>query len=211
MFLKDTENNYCTVCGEVFSEPKLSHEIYEEKFYSFSLKSKRLSDSYDIINITASERLLCDNISLSFGARLIITGQFRSYNNFSDVGNKLILTLFAKDIEPVYNECYDKNEIYLDGYICKTPVYRVTPFGREITDILLAVNRIHNKSDYIPCIAWGRNAKFASNLEVSDRIKIWGRIQSREYQKKLDDETEITKTAFEVSIAKIEYIKNDNV
>lgn len=205
----ETENNYCIVLGTVESEIILSHEIYDEKFYTFKLKSKRLSDSFDIINITVSERLLNENLNLSYGAKLEITGQFRSYNNFSETGNKLILTLFAKDISEVCFETDDKNEIYLDGFICKSPIYRVTPFGREITDILLAVNRIHNKSDYLPCIAWGRNAKYASNLDVGDRIKIFGRIQSRDYQKKLDDETEITKTAFEISIGRIEHIKKD--
>lgn len=209
MLIKETENNYAFVLGTVESELTLSHEIYEEKFYTFKVKSQRLSDSFDTINVTVSERLLNENLNLSYGAKLSIYGQFRSYNNFSSVGNKLLLTLFAKDISEASLESPDKNEIYLDGFICKPPVYRITPFGREITDILLAVNRIHNKSDYIPCIAWGRNAKFASNLNVGDRIRISGRIQSRNYQKKLDDETEITKTAFEISVAKLELIKDE--
>lgn len=209
MLIKETENNYAFISGTVESELTLSHEIYEEKFYNFKVKSQRLSDSFDIVNVTVSERLLNDNLNLSYGAKLDIWGQFRSYNNFSDVGNKLLLTLFAKDISEASFDSTDKNEIYLDGFICKPPVYRITPFGREITDILLAVNRIHNKSDYIPCIAWGRNAKFASNLNVGDRIKITGRIQSRDYQKKLDDETEITKTAFEVSVGKLELVKDE--
>lgn len=209
MLIKETENNYAFISGTVESELTLSHEIYEEKFYTFKVKSQRLSDSFDLINVTISERLINDNLNLSYGAKLDIWGQFRSYNNFSQIGNKLLLTLFAKDISEASSESPDKNEIYLDGFICKEPVYRITPFGREITDILLAVNRIHNKSDYIPCISWGRNAKFASNLNVGDRIRISGRIQSRDYQKKLEDETEITKTAFEVSIGKLELIKDE--
>ena len=209
MLIKETQNNYAFITGTVESEPTISHEIYEEKFYNFKVKSQRLSDSFDIVNVTVSERLLNDNLNLSYGAKLNISGQFRSYNNYSEVGNKLLLTLFAKDVKETSADTSDKNEIYLDGYICKAPIYRITPFGREITDILLAVNRIHNKSDYIPCIAWGRNAKFSENLSVGDRVRITGRIQSRDYQKKLDDETEITKTAFEVSIGKLELIKDE--
>ena len=209
MFNKENENNFCSVLGSVESELTLSHEIYEEKFYTFKLKTGRLSESYDYIIITISEKLIGENLDLSYGAKVKINGQFRSYNNYTQVGNKLILTLFAKDIENADELSFDANDIVLDGYICKPPVYRVTPFGREITDILLAVNRFHNKSDYIPCIAWGRNAKFASALQVGERIRINGRIQSRDYIKKLEDDSEITKTAFEVSIAKIELIKNE--
>ena len=209
MFNKENENNFCSVLGSVESELTLSHEIYEEKFYTFKLKTGRLSESYDYIIITVSEKLIGENLDLSYGSKVKINGQFRSYNNYTQVGNKLILTLFAKDIENADEMSFDVNDIILDGYICKPPVYRVTPFGREITDILLAVNRFHNKSDYIPCIAWGRNAKFASALQVGERIKINGRIQSRDYIKKLEDDIEVTKTAFEVSIAKIELIKNE--
>ena len=166
MFNKENENNFCSVLGSVESELTLSHEIYEEKFYTFKLKTRRLSESYDYIIITVSEKLIGENLDLSYGAKVKINGQFRSYNNYTQVGNKLILTLFAKDIENADELSFDANDIVLDGYICKPPVYRVTPFGREITDILLAVNRFHNKSDYIPCIALGRNAKFASALQV---------------------------------------------
>src|SRR5690606_25454693 len=155
------------------------------------------------------------NIDLQLGQYVIIEGQLRSYNRFVGSNNKLILTIFAREITiPLEEELQDKlrkpNEIYLDGYICKKPVYRTTPFGREITDILLAVNRPYNKSDYIPCIAWGRNARFCDNLIVGDHIRIWGRIQSREYQKKLSTGEVETKIAFEVSLSKLEYIENDN-
>lgn len=210
MFNKEYENNYCSVLGSVESEPTLSHEIYEEKFFTFRLKTGRLSESFDYIVVTVSEKLIDDSLDLSFGARVRINGQFRSYNNYAPTGNRLILTLFAKDIENADMLSNDSNDIVLDGYICKSPVYRITPFGREITDILLAVNRFHNKSDYIPCIAWGRNAKYASTLLVGERIKIYGRIQSRDYIKRLEDESEITKTAYEVSISKIELIKNED-
>lgn len=201
------ENNYCEVTGIIETEPQFNHEIYGEKFYLFTLRSERLSKSFDFINITVSEKLISDLNEIAPGRKIRATGQFRSYNNFSGVGNKLILTLFVKEIEFLTDETYNLiNYISLEGFLCKEPVYRVTPFGREITDILLAVNRIHNKSDYLPLICWGRNAKFASTLKIGDKIKVSGRIQSREYQKKLDDEEIITKTAYEISINKIDKI-----
>ncbi len=194
-------NNYAAVVGDLESDFTYSHESYGECFYSFSVKIPRLSDSADIITVTASERLLCDE-DYKVGDRIKIVGQFRSYNNYSENGSRLILTLFAKTIDKAEAERY-LNEIVLNGFLCKEPVYRTTPFGREITDILLAVNRTHNKSDYIPCIAWGRNAKFAQRLSVGDNIIVTGRMQSREYQKKLEDDS-VTKTAYEISISKIE-------
>ena len=194
-------NNYATVVGDIESDFSYSHESYGECFYSFTVKIPRLSDCSDIITVTVSERMLCDE-NFNTGEKIKITGQFRSYNNYTDTGNKLILTLFAKTMEKADNERY-LNEITLNGFLCKPPVYRTTPFGREITDILLAVNRTHNKSDYIPCIAWGRNAKFAQKLQVGDNIIITGRMQSREYQKKLEDSI-VTRTAYEISISKIE-------
>jgi single-stranded DNA-binding protein len=211
---KVIETNMVRVVGKVVSDKELSHEMYGEKFYLFNLEVPRLSSSVDVLPITISERLLF-NIDLQLGQYVIIEGQLRSYNRFVGSNNKLILTIFAREITiPLEEELQDKlrkpNEIYLDGYICKKPVYRTTPFGREITDILLAVNRPYNKSDYIPCIAWGRNARFCDNLIVGDHIRIWGRIQSREYQKKLPSGEVETKVAFEVSLSKLEYIENDN-
>ncbi len=200
-------NNEVKLSGIVDSELSLSHEIYGEAFYSFVLRVMRLSDICDYINVTVSERLI-DNLDIQLGSFVTVSGQFRSYNNYSETGSKLILTVFARDIEYA-DEASDEvmknpNYIYLNGFLCKQPVYRTTPFGREITDILVAVNRAYNKSDYIPCIAWGRNARFSSNLNVGDNIKIWGRIQSREYQKRLSEEETITKTAYEISISKME-------
>ena len=194
-------NNFAAAVGDLQSEFSYSHESYGECFYSFTIRIPRLSDSADIITVTASERILCDE-DYKIGDRVKITGQFRSYNNYTDVGNKLILTLFAKTIEKAPDERYI-NEIELNGFLCKQPVYRTTPFGREITDMLLAVNRTHNKSDYIPCIVWGRNAKFAQKLNVGDNIIVSGRMQSREYQKKIEEEV-ITRTAYEISVSKIE-------
>ncbi len=207
-------NNEVQLTGLVDSELSVSHEIYGEAFYSFVLRVMRLSDICDYINVTVSERLL-SSIDLSRGSFVTVSGQFRSYNNYSDTGSKLILTVFARDIaisdefSPEESQ-KNPNYIYLNGFLCKPPVYRTTPFGREITDILIAVNRAYNKSDYIPCIAWGRNARFSSGLSVGDNIKIWGRIQSREYQKKISEEESITKTAYEISISKMEVASGIN-
>ena len=227
------ENNYLTLVGKVASEKKFSHEIYGERFYSFDLLIPRLSGSADIIPVTASERLFTDEM-LQDGTKLLIKGQFRSYNSYENERNKLILTVFAKDIEEVkedeeevetenveetenvdseearkeaFKKDYITNEVVLIGYICKKPVYRQTPFGREIADLLLAVNRAYNKSDYIPSIAWGRNARFCQNLEVGTEVKIVGRVQSRNYEKKLEDGTVLKKVAYEVSIGSLEVVK----
>lgn len=160
-------------------------------FITFLLEVTRLSDSVDLLNITVSERLI-SNMDLSIGKEIVVLGQLRSYNKFVDGANKLILTVFARNIEPCIEKSKNPNEIFLDGYICKEPVYRKTPFGREIADVLLAVNRAYNKSDYIPTIAWGRNSRFCQTLEVGDNIRVWGRLQSREYQKKIS-ENEVVK------------------
>lgn len=199
------ENNVVTISGKVVSEVEYSHEVYGEGFYSFYLDVPRLSDSSDKISVTFSERLVPKS-KLQIGALLEIEGQFRSYNSYKSDSNKLVLTVFAREMVFVEEDKKIKNpnQIYLNGYICKNPVYRMTPFGREITDILIAVNRPYNKSDYIPCIAWGRNARYSQNLAIGDNIKIWGRIQSREYQKKLESGDAIIKTAYEVSVSKME-------
>lgn len=233
------ENNYLTLVGRVNSEKRLSHEIYGERFYSFDLCIPRLSGSADVIPVTASERLFDDEM-LQMGTKLLIKGQFRSYNSYENEKNRLILTVFAKDIQKLeevesekeenveqtensvvseteqnaeaarreaFRKDYVTNEVVLVGYICKKPIYRQTPFGREIADILLAVNRAYNKSDYIPSIAWGRNARFCQNLEVGTEVKVVGRVQSREYEKKLEDGTILKKVAYEVSVGSLEIVK----
>jgi single-stranded DNA-binding protein len=202
-------NNKIYLEGTVASGLDFSHEMYGEKFLTFSLEVMRLSDSKDMLNITISERLLT-SFDLSIGNDIIVEGQLRSYNKFVDGANKLILTVFARDIRPCDERSKNPNEIFLDGYICKEPVYRTTPFGREIADVLLAVNRAYNKSDYIPTIAWGRNSRFCQTLSVGDNIRIWGRLQSREYQKKVSDEEVIRKVAYEVSISKMERVNGEN-
>ncbi len=209
------ENNYLTLVGKVTGEKRFSHEIYGERFYIFDLSIPRLSGNADIIPITVSERLI-PNEMLQDGKKILVKGQFRSYNSYENEKNKLILTVFAKDIAELpinedENEMTKKdtitNEVVLIGYICKKPIYRQTPFGREIADLLLAVNRAYNKSDYIPSIAWGRNARFCQNLEVGTRVKIVGRVQSRNYEKKLEDGTVETRVAYEVSIGSLEVIE----
>lgn len=199
------ENNQATIAGEVLGELTFSHMIYGEKFFLFKLRIPRLSENFDIVNVTISERFFSE-FTPEAGDLLLIEGQFRSYNNFTDTGNRLVLTIFAKKVVRLetLDEIENPNQIFLSGYICKAPVYRTTPFQREIADILLAVNRFYNKSDYIPCIAWGRNAKFAEGLSVGTHLKIWGRVQSRDYQKRIDDENYIIKTAYEISISKME-------
>ncbi len=202
-------NNKIYLEGKVISDLEFSHEMYGEGFYNFEFEVSRLSDTSDILVITVSERLIA-GIDVSIGSELVIDGQLRSYNKFVDGANRLILTVFARDIRQLEERGKNPNQIFLDGYICKAPVYRTTPFGREIADMLLAVNRLYNKSDYIPTIAWGRNSRFCKSLEVGDNIRIWGRLQSREYQKKVSDTEVVKKIAYEVSISKMERVTDEN-
>ena len=211
------ENNHLVLVGKVTSDKKFSHEIFGEKFYIFDLEVPRLSGNADIIPITISERLL-EKEDLEIDKKIIVEGQFRSYNSYQNERNKLVLTVFAKDVKFIENQDEEiqaskdfvSNEVTLNGYICKKPIYRQTPFGREIADLLLAVNRAYNKSDYIPCIAWGRNARFCENIEVGTEVKVVGRVQSRTYEKKYEDGTSETKVAYEVSISSLEIVKQDD-
>ncbi len=199
-------NNKAEIIGTIESGLVFGHEVYGEGFYNFNIKVPRLSDVSDSLPATVSERLI-DKEMFKPGATVYIIGQIRSYNNYleSDRRNKLVLTLFIREITFLDKPAQkNPNNIYLNGFICKPPVYRQTPFGREITDILVAVNRSYNKSDYIPCIAWGRNARFAQKLPVGENLEIWGRMQSRNYQKKQENDTVIEKTAYEISISKID-------
>ncbi|MDD3370137.1 MAG: single-stranded DNA-binding protein [Lachnospiraceae bacterium] len=202
---KMIENNQVTIMGKIVSDFEYSHEIFGEGFYMVNVQVERLSDSADLIPIMVSERLL--DVTADYqGENIIVSGQFRSYNRHEDRRNKLVLSVFAREI--VFVEDIDKgvktNQIFLDGYICKEPIYRKTPLGREIADLLLAVNRPYGKSDYIPCICWGRNARFASGFHVGERCLVWGRIQSREYMKKLEEEQVEKRIAYEVSVSKLE-------
>lgn len=205
---KVIENNRVSIIGEIVSEFRFSHEVFGEGFYLVDVAVNRLSDLKDIIPLMVSERLV--DITSDFSGQLVdVAGQFRSYNRHEGNRNRLVLSIFVREWEFVEEnqESGKTNQIYLDGFICKPPVYRKTPLGREISDLLVAVNRPYGKSDYIPCIAWGRNARYASTFEVGGRIQIWGRVQSREYIKKVgEDETE-KHIAYEVSVSKLEYVE----
>ncbi|HHQ8838235.1 TPA: single-stranded DNA-binding protein [Clostridioides difficile] len=203
------ENNVVNLRGELDNKLEFSHEIFGEKFYNMKIKINRLSDSFDILPMTVSERLLQD-IDLDKQNLVNVVGQLRSYNKTLNNKNRLVLTVFVRKIKSIDEENKDPNSIFLDGYVCKEPVYRKTPLGREITDLLVAINRPYNKSDYIPSIVWGRNAKFAKNLKVGDRIQLWGRVQSREYEKKIDENNVVKKMAYEVSISKIKKLDENN-
>ncbi len=200
------KNNKVFISGEIVSEAEFSHEVYGEGFYEMSVLVKRLSGQGDILPVTISERLINDK-DLKRGVTINALGQFRSYNKLVDGKSKLMLTVFVRELlqSPTVK---NPNSIVLSGYICKPPIYRTTPFNREIADILIAVNRSYNKSDYIPCIAWGRNARFAKNLQVGEKIAVSGRIQSREYQKRLSDDEIKIMTAYEVSISKLSADEN---
>ena len=204
---KVIENNQVVVMGTIVSDFVYSHEIFGEGFYMVDVEVERLSDSSDVIPVMVSERLL--NVDEDYrGYRIAVTGQFRSYNRHEEKKNRLILSVFAREVEFIneIEESSKSNQIYLDGFICKEPIYRKTPLGREIADLLIAVNRPYGKSDYIPCICWGRNARFASNFTVGSRCAIWGRIQSREYMKKVNEEEAVKRVAYEVSVSKLELL-----
>ena len=207
MIIVKDDTNVVNLKGELEDKLEFSHEIFGEKFYCTKIKINRLSNSSDILPITISERLLQD-IDFEKEKLVSVVGQLRSYNKNVDNKNKLVLTVFVREIKPIVEiDTKDPNSIFLDGYICKEPIYRKTPLGREIADLLVAVNRSYGKSDYIPCICWGRNARFAASFEVGAHVQIWGRIQSREYVKKLSETEVEQRVAYEVSVSKIEFIE----
>lgn len=199
------KNNKVTIMGGIVSGFTFSHEIYGEGFYMMDVRCKRISENFDTIPVMVSERLM--DVGKDYSGQLVsINGQFRSYNRHEEQKNRLILSVFAREIEfldevPGGSE---SNQIFLDGYICKEPVYRKTPLGREIADVLLAVNRPYGKSDYLPVILWGRNARHATYFKVGERMRVWGRIQSREYMKKIDEENFERRVAYEVSVSRVE-------
>ena len=206
-----SQNNYIMLVGKITSEKKFSHEIYGESFFNFDLEIPRLSGISDIIPITISERLIA-NFDLNIGKQVVIEGQFRSYNTYEDSKSRLILTVFVKEIREKGEDEEIKvpNEVQLVGHICRKPIYRKTPFGREIADILVAVNRAYNKSDYIPCITWGRNARFCENMQIGTELRLVGRVQSRPYEKKHEDGTVEQRTAYEVSISSLEFVNKED-
>lgn len=196
----EMDNNKVYLQGVVDTIPEYNHTVKDEEFFSFDLRVARLSGQVDTIPIIVSKKMV-EMYDISLGKKIGVHGQFRSHNKIDGERRRLLLAVFAKDIVE-WDEEANSNTIELCGYICKPSVYRITPFSREICDVLLAVNRSYNKSDYVPCIAWGSNAQFVSRLTVASPLKILGRIQSREYNKVVGDET-FTKVAYEVSISKI--------
>ena len=204
MSYEQMQNNQVYLSGQIASEPEFSHEIMGEKFYDMTVSVARLSGQNDVIPITISDRLM-EGGSFEIGNLIGLIGQFRSYNKIVDGKSKLVLRVFVREL----CECDDNapNVIEIEGYVCKQPVYRTTPFKREIADLLIAVNRAYNKSDYIPAIAWGRNSRYASTFRVGEKIHLVGRIQSRIYQKALDDGSVEERVAYEVSITKFEQEK----
>ena len=204
------ENNQVSMMGEIVSEFQFSHEVFGEGFYMVELAVNRLSNYSDYIPLMISERLI-DTEQDYTGQLIRVSGQFRSYNRHEEKKNRLVLSVFVRELEFLdeIDENEKTNQIFLDGYICKEPIYRKTPLGREIADVLLAVNRSYGKSDYIPCICWGRNARFASGFTIGSHIQIVGRVQSREYVKRIDEENVEHRVAYEVSVSKVDLLEND--
>lgn len=203
------ENNKASVIGKIVSGFTFSHEVFGEGFYMANLEIKRLSEQTDIIPLMISERLI--DVEEDYqGCTVEAMGQFRSYNRHEGNKNKLVLSVFVREIHFIeeFTDHTKTNQIFLDGYVCKIPTYRETPLGREIADLLLAINRSYGKSDYIPCISWGRNARFASGFEVGSRVKVWGRVQSRKYTKMISDGNCEGRIAYEVSISKMERVSD---
>ena len=213
MLDKVIENNRVCIIGEIVSEFTFSHEVFGEGFYIANASVNRLSDMVDVIPLMISERLI--DVTKDYrGMKIEVAGQFRSYNRHEGTKNKLVLSIFVRELrfleeDEMPEEQSKSNQIFLDGYVCKPPIYRKTPLGREIADVLVAVNRPYGKSDYIPCIAWGRNARFAGGLEVGSHLQVSGRVQSREYTKKIGEDEVERRVAYEVSVSKIDLVEDE--
>ena len=204
----EKENNVVNISGEIVSDFLYDHESYGEGFYTTHIAVERLSGAVDRIPIMVSERLLDMNQNY-VGQKVSVSGQFRSFNKGENEKRLLVLNVFVQEFG-VVSDATNDNRIFLDGYLCKDPIYRKTPLGREIADLLIAANRSYGKSDYIPCVCWGRNARFAGSIEVGTRIKVSGRIQSRDYVKRDADGSKEERTAYEVSISKLEVVEDED-
>ena len=213
MLDKVIENNRVCIIGEIVSEFTFSHEVFGEGFYIANVSVNRLSDMVDVIPLMISERLI--DVTKDYrGMKIEVAGQFRSYNRHEGTKNKLVLSIFVRELrfieeDEMPEEQSKSNQIFLDGFVCKPPIYRKTPLGREIADVLVAVNRPYGKSDYIPCICWGRNARFAGGLEVGSHLQVSGRVQSREYTKKIGEDEVERRVAYEVSVSKIDLVEDE--
>lgn len=205
--IKEEISNFAIIAGEVVTTPEKSHQVEGENFYEFKIEVERLSKIKDIIPVTISERTLIGK-EVKMGDFVRVVGEYRSYNKLQNEKSKLILHLFAKEITLNQNKDYE-NEVKLTGFVCKEPIYRKTPFEREICDVLLAINRQnYHKSDYVPCILWGRNARFMGNQSIGCKVEVIGRIQSRDYQKVNEKGETETRTAYEVSCQRIGLLSN---
>jgi len=192
--------------GQICQNLQFGHELFGEQFYVTTLRVPRLSGAEDFLPITLSERLLMD-APITNGSNLCLEGQLRSYNKVIEGSGRLLITAFAQKLLDCEQDEENPNRVQLTGALCKPPSYRTTPFGREIADLMLAVNRSYGKSDYIPCITWGRTARYAANLKIGDKVQLVGRFQSRAYQKQLADGTTLNKVAYEVSVSRLSAIK----
>ena len=213
-----SEFNKVFVSGRIEAEFDFSHEVLWEKFYRTRVRVERLSGTEDLVPIVVSDLLIGrERMKTSLEGKWVeVAGQFRSYNKLGEDGRKhLDLFLFVTainiyDDEDELEEVTNANLIYLDGYLCKPPVFRKIPLGRQITDLFIAVNRPYGKSDYIPCIAWGRVAQWASEFEVGNRVKLYGRVQSREYFKRFSKDTEAGeyRDAYEISVMRMQKVED---
>lgn len=207
--LNTNEDTNTTLEGIIKEEGTYSHEIHGEKFYTLKLGILRLSGYEDVIPITFSERLIQKD-TLKEGKKILIRGQIRTYNKYKNGKNQLIITIFAREIEELEEFITENesivNEVTLTGYICKNPIYRKTPLGREITDLLVAVNRNYDKSDYVPSVVWGRNARYCKDLEIGSKINLVGRIQSRIYEKQDANGNVEKRAAYELSISSLQLV-----
>ena len=208
---KEEKNNHVWLTGTIISMPEYSHEAYGEKFYNLMFGVERLSGVKDVIPLMVSESLIDVSNDNCIGVTASVYGTFRSFNKHEETKSHLVLYVFVHDIDEASGKDADMNDcnlIKLEGFVCKDPVYRKTPLGRELTEILIAVNRSYGKSDYIPCITWGRKARLAAELKVGTLVSVEGRIQSREYTKKVNERETEQHIAYEVSAHRVEVIKD---
>ncbi|MBR6753485.1 MAG: single-stranded DNA-binding protein [Clostridia bacterium] len=208
MINMEANGNSIHLRGQIMQNLEFGHELFGEQFYVTTLRVPRLSGAEDFLPITLSERLLIDE-PITAGSTLCLEGQLRSYNKVIEGSGRLLITAFAQRLINCDEDTENPNRVQLTGALCKAPSYRTTPFGREIADLMLAVNRSYGKSDYIPCIAWGRTARYASNLKIGDKVQLVGRFQSRAYQKQMPDGTILNKVAYEVSISRLSALKEE--
>ena len=201
----ENTTNQAVFCGYMTKKPEFSHENHGRRFFRFLLEIPRLSGTEDLLPVVAAEELLAG--AEADGGALRVTGQIRTFNSRTGEGRKLIISIFADTIEPCDGE--PENTVILAGAVCKAPILRRTPLGRDICDIMLAVSRKYHRTDYIPCILWGKTAQETAGLTVGSRLELHGRLQSRNYLKVLTDRTE-ERTAYEVSVMEAFLLQESN-